>query len=146
MDQKISLNFDVHSTNIGGKISGDKWSRDSYSYNWYFKGIQKGKGQHDTILKDYQPTKSIFVVYVTYSTGDSFGRNHNSECEVICATHSLETALKIKEFILKDNSSKDSQDEMKQKEIDGVTFFTYMWKDYFSSLVDVRIEICSPLG
>ena len=146
MKQEISLKFDTYSDNLGGYDPEDSWSRDSYAYSWDFRGIVKGNSYPSTSINDYKPDEKIYVIYAIYSTGDSFGHDPDANCEVIGATHNSELAYKIKEFIHKDCTNKDTEYNYDLHDIEGIKFHTYPWKGYFESLSYVRVEECQPLG
>ena len=146
----LSLNlvnavFNCYSHNLGGERSDDEWSRDSYLYNWIFSHLVSGDGEHSCAVKDLDKNKLLYVVYVVYSTGDSFGYDENARLELIHITHDPDLAYKIKEFIENDNKNQEDYDIYKTKaNIDGVEFYTYPWKGYFENLSYVRVE-CDKL-
>jgi len=146
MTKDITLNFYVVSYNRGGRDPEDTWSRDSYEYSWDFLGIQFGKYGHSTTIDNYQPDQKIYVIYVIYSTGDSFGFDINSDCEVIGATHNRDLANKISAFIEQDNKDRSTRHCNTMHDIEGIKFYTYPWKGYFESFSGVYVEECQPLG
>jgi hypothetical protein len=146
MKNEIYLDITSDSYNCGGYDPEDRWSRDSYSYSWYFNGFttQKNSSHYSLPVKDFDKSKLLFAVYVIYSTGDSFGHDENAQLELIYIGHDGELAHKIKKFIEEDYDKKrdgyDGDIYKKPSVVDGVEFWTYPWKGYFESLSYVSVE------
>ena len=148
MKQDIVVELDVIVTNDGGYDPNEEWTDDSYSSMWTFERVLKtnSTGSRTTTIHDYKPNEKIYVIYVIYSTGDSFSHDRDGRCELIGATHDSKLAYRIKEFIEKDYKNEDTEHDYELKDIGGVKFHTYPWKGYFESLSYVRVEECNPLG
>jgi hypothetical protein len=134
----LYINFNKTSQNLGGSDPEDRWSRDSYQYYWGFLGLTTTENNYPINVENYDPQKTVYVVYVIYSTGDSFGYDTDCCCEEICGTHDLELAKKVKKYILEDKNEKVNFKKMHN--VDGIKFMTYPWKGYFESLSYVAIK------
>jgi hypothetical protein len=73
--------------------------------HWTFLGLSD-RSQFSATIENYKENEKIYVIY---STGDSFGMDHNNRCEIIGATHDQLLAYKVEEFIKKDNYNKDEK-------------------------------------
>jgi hypothetical protein len=76
--------------------------------HWKFSGLSD-RSQFSATIENFKENEKIYVIYVIYSTGDSFGMDHNNCCEIIGATHDQLLAYKVEEFIKKDNDDKDEK-------------------------------------
>jgi len=105
--------------------------------HWKFSGLSD-RSQFSATIENFKENEKIYVIYVIYSTGNSFGMDHNNCCEIIGATHDQLLAYKVEEFIKKDNYNKDEKYILHN--IDGMKFYTYPWKGYFERMGYVKVE------
>ena len=146
----ISARFHTTSHNQGGYDPKDRWSADSYHTTWHFEGFSQGDkfSHYNCEVPDFDPEKSLYAVYVIYSTGDSFSSNQDGCLELIHITHDGELAIKIRDFIKEDYVNHRDKEKAsgenpfkKQANVDGVEFWTYPWKGYFESLSGAYVSL-----
>jgi hypothetical protein len=139
---KVSLDLDGRSEVTREADLDDKWSgEDTYTF-WNFRGLTRKAGYWDTfeIPKAWEG-KEVFVVWVVYSTGDSFSHSENGSSEGIGIYSTLEEAQGVKEMIEADDKAKSHAC--------GYSFSLVLpsgqklstpWKGYFESLTTVEIN------
>jgi hypothetical protein len=92
-----------------------------------------------TSLK-FNPGDHVYMVWIEYSSGDSFGRSHYGYTLVEGLFKDIDSAKELKEAILK--RKPDDDYSFKVKTSDGQQFKIYCnWEGYFDSLEAVNIDI-----
>jgi hypothetical protein len=130
----------IHSDCYDSEYSSEKYGDWSESWTNYFGSIHKlAPGQYGDVNSDFDFTEEekVYVVWVEYSTGDSFGWAKNG-CAVAVGVfrtykdaQALETWIKNKEKSY--GSTYDSPD--------GQVLDVYCeWEGYFENLETVNIE------
>lgn len=155
--KKIVIDFDSDTYSTGGYDPEDEWSRDSTSTTWtapsYCK-IIKGDERHyvsDTELvpASVQVGDTIFMVWVQYSTGDSFGYDSGYSHEIIGLYKDSKLANQAAEAIREDNRDKpdysfnDGGNQVMVPTFDGTSERpqrTGGWKGYFEGLDFVEVS------
>lgn len=123
------------------------WER-SYS-NWFEK-ISKTKGVPDVVSDfDIQPGETCYVVWVEYSSGDSFGTAENENVEAVGVFKDKECARQLEKAIEEQNrkgftSNFSSDNKFYFKTSDGQEFeYGFCpWYGYFEVLENVYVEEC----
>ena len=146
--KNIKLDINTHRENLGGQVDDDEWSRDSTSTDVYIGDmfeITKGWSELESDI-DFQKDKDYYLVWATYTTGDSFGRD-SGNYEIIELFDSIDKAELM---------SKTIEDNYKVYEKESNTFnadytveltmnngnvvrLCCPWKGYFESLECVNI-------
>ncbi len=102
---------------------------------------EKGYGD---LLVDFKPTydKTYFLVYVIYSTGDSFSHSEGKiQFIELCQKESF--ANKIRGFILSDRDNPKREDKFSLPLVteSGKNYTLHMgWKGYFERLTSVEVQ------
>lgn len=129
------------------------WER-SYS-NWFEK-ISKTKGVPDVVSDfDIQPGETCYVVWVEYSSGNSFGTAENENVEVVGVFKDKECAKQLEKAIEEQNQayrqgdfafgeSWEDKNKFYCKTSDGQEFqYGFCpWYGYFEVLENVYVEEC----
>lgn len=141
----IKIDYSVHTENVGGYDSEDDWSRDSYEGTVYVKGfnVVGEKDYHDFPI-NFDPKNGIYLVYVVYTTGDSFGYD-GGQVEFITAYDSAEkaeeNAKKIRDHYNQYKANETSDYSVSLKDNDGNTFQQYAsWEGYFEHIDELIVE------
>lgn len=148
--QRIELDIKYYPQNLGGHDPNDEWSRDStdcdISFGGTFKLAKDTKWGGDLSI-DFIPQrdKDYFLLYVKYSTGDSFG-NDGGQLEIIDLYESEELALeqmrKIEEdykIYQKNSMNSDYSINLLLNGSKPVRL-SCAWKGYFEHMEDVGVE------
>lgn len=129
------------------------WER-SYS-NWFEK-ISKTKGVPDVVSDfDIQPGETCYVVWVEYSSGNSFGTAENENVEAVGVFKDKECARQLEKAIV-DLNHKNRRGEFDNCENWDDTYKFYFktsdgqefkyghcpWYEYFDTLENVYVEEC----
>lgn len=144
------MNFNLNYTDHGGRCE-TRHSSDPYDYDWsedhYYEyhnvSIVKD-GYSDLSLfpgeSEVEAGDEVYVVYVSYNTGDSFGREDG------CRTHlwafsDRKRAYRLAEELAKDADAKPDYDfDHKPLEFEGVPISTNEWKGYFETFICADVE------
>ncbi len=114
----------------------------SESFDNSFRRITKVKDYADlTSIFDFKDGEKAYLVWLEYSSGDSFGHDEKSSVTAIGLFKDYKTATELKDKILADNKEKDHEYKpIKIETSDGQKFSEYpSWKGYFESLDNVII-------
>lgn len=124
----------------------DKWDRANTSTIWTFERVALANkdswntGERETFTV---PTswldKTVYIVWLTWSSGDSFGHDKCSDAQIINIYSSYEEALKVKNLILEDNQKHPEYGTEPLILPDGTKLRTNAWKGYFENLEQVYI-------
>lgn len=125
--------------------SNDQWDRDdtdtSHSING-FKIVDKDNYFDDSINFDAEYDRPYFLLYVLYSTGDSFGHD-GGQILFLGLFENMETAQRNLERI-RNHSSEGDKFSMDLIAEDGDKLVKYQihvpWVGFFENLEDVCIE------
>lgn len=137
IDQTVYSNYHV------GEGDYPDWSEDTITRLNYATPIPEGYWDVALFPNEVDPKlgDNIFVVWVEYSSGDSFGSS-SGNVEFLWAFTDAEKAYKLKELIYKDYRD-DSYYNFKSGNnfnFYGVNIYTGTWKGYFESLQTVRVD------
>jgi hypothetical protein len=116
----------------------DAWSADSTSTDHNILGLTfKNNGNFLNVPFKIEASKSYFLLYVIYSTGNSFS-NHDGAIDFIELYEDYDSALRASKIIQRDRSADYNI------EIFNSLGFKYKiscsWKGYFENLQDVCIK------
>lgn len=139
-----------YTDNLGGQREDDKWSRDSYSTSHNivgFKSALDAGNRYYDLTVPYMPEDDVtyYVLYVVWTTGDSFGSDPGRGIEYIgfYTADQLGVANENMRTIEQNDSDRSKRDgnSIKLKTPDGKKTFTQScgWKGYFESLDYVDI-------
>ena len=149
----VSVELDSRSYDTSTPDPSDSWGRASTCTTWNFRGLRRSR-------KDEKPNwrgsdvfeipkewigKTVFVVWIVWSDGDSFGHDEGRNAEGLGVYATYEEASAVKKMILDDykNSGYDYSMKKGANQItlpSGQVLSTYTWKGYFESLDDVHID------
>lgn len=124
----------------------ERWDADDLAHgqniHGYSIGNEKTYGEVFPVNGKPDKNKTYWLVYVNYSTGDSF----HCETGCICFVDVLEDANDAEYLarVLEDDSKKDNYDykPLKVKFPSGMEkeICTSTWKGYFESIEDIHVE------
>lgn len=159
---KIAFEFNSYSQSTGGYDPDDSWSRDSTSTSWTAPNVcrilndEKPRGyigyEIDEVPDTVKRGDTIYMVWVQWSSGDSFGHDDGAHHEVIGFYQTAELAEQARKAIDDDSqtgySFEDGGNRVRVPLFDGSDTreqYTGSWKGYFESLdhVDVQPMIVS---
>lgn len=132
----------------GGQIGpNERYGEWSASYSNSVKDVHIDPKYPDIAsIHEFKPADVAFLVWVEYSTGDSFGRADRGSVESIGLFKDEATANELVAALNKPPKSKNDEDKYKFKHTtsDGQTFeYTWVpWGGYFESLEEVY---CQPV-
>jgi len=133
----------------------DSWDRASTRKKWKFGGLRRTRTGESPTWEGYDvfeipkswTGKNVFVVWLVYSTGDSFGHDENAYAEGLGVYTTYEEAEEVRQLILDDYAkgydygSVSSGKSGNQVTLpSGQVLYTGSWKGYFESLTDVYID------
>ena len=103
-----------------------------------------------TALHDFKAGDLVYLVWLEYSSGDSFGNSDRGNVESIALFKNKEDAEKLKEAL--ENRDKEHDPnvgynerysfEFQSSEGEQIKYSYCPWKGYFENLDDVHIEEC----
>lgn len=133
--------FDHYTEVTRSRDPDEQWDGDDTYTEWTFKGLtRKSNADCFDIPKEWIGC-NVFVVYVIWSTGDSFSHSSHAYAEGvgIYATH--EEAEDVKKLIWDEYNEGDKDYSNNFVMLpSGQKLSTSAWKGYFESLNDVVIE------
>jgi hypothetical protein len=118
-----------------------EWDRGTTWTDWTVSGIRLA-ARYPDITVDFQvkPGEVVHLIYATYSTGDSFGRDENGRIDYILVHKNRELAEKNVE-LLRAKTNKDQNYTVNLTTDTGIVIPYYVpWLGYFQSLTDVYVE------
>lgn len=123
--------------------SDEEYGPWSESYSNSFISIKKTEQFGDVFSSLDLDKTAGFLVWVEYSTGDSFGHAERGQVEVVAICKTQKGAKKLKEFI-HSVSAEDSSEYRQKITIDGQKLEIYCpWLGFFDHLDEVHIQ---PVG
>lgn len=133
---------DSHETNLGGSEPDYQWTRDSTSTSHNIRGIKLSKA--GDLEVSFKPIigQTYFLLYVLYSTGDSFGHD-SGNIEFIGLYRTDEVAKRNAERIRKSREDYEKKCDVASFSVEletgaGKLYKTNTpWNGYFESLEDV---------
>lgn len=130
----------------GDYVQYGSWS-EVYTNNIVPRVIKDPKFPDVTSTLDIERGEKAFVVWVEYSTGDSFGHSSRSGTEAIAIFKDYVVAKELADAIEghkpdRDISDWDNKYKLKLKTSDGQEFdiYTGSWHDYFGGLDEVHVD------
>lgn len=150
MPTYLSVKFDSYETVIRS-AHRDKWGRDDTRTTWdaqYLKAVSDQESWDVIAPWDLKAGESALVVYVIYSTGDSFGRSECGSVEVIDVFKTTELAQACigavrktdRRYPAPGSKGLDSAKWVREDNSMGKLEYT-PWNGYFECLEDVRCEL-----
>lgn len=117
---------------------------DSTRTSHYFKGLARGEGSETFEIPDEWAGNPLYVVWLVYSTGDSFGHDEGNYAEGIGIFNNKEDADEAKRLIEEDNRKGFEYGNNKNHVVlpNGHRIYTGSWKGYFESLDYCNVETC----
>lgn len=156
---KIAYDFDCYSHSTGGYDPEDSWSRDSTSTTWsaptsckIVTDTARYGSEYDEVPDTVKPGDTIYMVWVQWSSGDSFGQDDGANHEVIGFYQTAELAEQARKAVDDECRTGYSFEQGGNRVLvplfDGSGTreqYTGSWKGYFESLdhVDVQAMIVS---
>ena len=154
---KLLIDFESRGGSTGGHDPNDSWSRDSTWTEWTAPNTaqlvdesRSGFYVTDTeeVGDDIHIGDIIHMVWVQYSTGDSFGRDEGAYHEIIGLYKTAELADKARKAIEDDRNKPyefgDGGNRCEVPTFDGSgtrPVATFSWKGYFESLDRVEVDV-----
>lgn len=149
---KIYYTFDSTSYVTRHSDPDERWDADDTSTTWRAPDkISLSKPdtwnfETDDLPWEVKAGDTIFMVWLQYSTGNSFGRNDGEYHEVVGWYQNVDDAIKCQTAI--ENEDPNYRFEEGGNTIQVPTFdgqatrklYTGSWKGYFESLDDVQVE------
>lgn len=145
---KVEINqYCTHS-----EYSNEQFGSWSVSYDNTFQHIRKKKGneEYPDIVSsiDFAPGDQVYVVWLEYSTGDSFGHSYRGRVEPIAVFNNYKDAESLKKLIEKPEFKENDLDKgiyiqlITFESLDGQTLDigASPWTGYFETLEEVHIE------
>lgn len=130
----------------GDYVQYGSWS-ESYSNSIKSRIIKDPKFPDVTSTLDIERGERVFVVWVEYSNGDSFGHSHRGGTEAVAVFKDYRTAEELKNAIEGHSPDRNTSDwenkyKLKLKTSDGqeLDIYTGSWHDYFGGLDEVHID------
>jgi len=143
------MNFEIECRDYGHR--NEEHGEDRWDYDWeerhaYFYGdahiVDKGYTDVGLFPGEREPGQNdtIYVVYVEYDTGDSFGREYGRR-EHLWAFTDADRASRLCELIMNDAESYPDYDfDHKPLMFEGVPTSTNTWKGYFEQFNYADLE------
>ncbi len=159
------LYFEIQSTCLRDYHSGEQFGEWESCYDQRLSKISRNSKLLDKygfeahkVPDEVYNAKSLYVVVVIYSTGDSFGHSRGN-ISLAFATEDPDEAIAVKESIeLEDehnNAYSRSQKKANEKEFWSNKFrehpkslntSNYTWNGYFESVEHVKVEFLQVIG
>ena len=143
---RVELEDYTHSHEYATEQYGDWSSSSSWSFKkiWYVDDIEINYADITSEL-DIKPGEEIYVVWVTYDTGDSFGYASQGSSASVAVFKDFEAAEDFKKHIESEKYTPDQDKEYYYQNVyealDGQTVHFYAsWVGYFERLAQVNIE------
>lgn len=142
-------NVDIASYCDNSQRSDEPYGDWSESYSNSLKSVTKSSKSSNVLSKfDFKKGDSAFLVWVEYSTGNSFGRSDRGCTEVIGIFKDVKHAKELAEKIQNHNDGKDvdtikgDKYAYKFKTEDGQLFECGFasWVGYFENLEEIHID------
>lgn len=152
---KIAFEFNSYSHSTGGYDPDDSWSRDSTSTTWtapsqcrILNDEPRGYISYeiDEVPDTVKRGDTIYMTWIQWSSGDSFGHDDGAHHEVIGFYQTAELAEQARTAIEADNggfSFEPGGNRVRVPLFDGSDTreqYTGSWKGYFESLDFVEIQ------
>lgn len=136
---ELYCEYDQTSYNVGGRDPDDDWSRDSSEGDYWVTGVHISGGIRDTVEsapgERIKVGDAIHVVYVVYTTGDTFGYDGGHSSRLV-ATKSIEIAQAAEAWAKAVNDFGSCEEGWAK----GMKSLPYpAWVGYFERLDAVRI-------
>lgn len=144
------MKFELDMRDYGGR-DVNEYGEDVFDYEWSehhsydYQGVRIVKeGYSDVDLfpgeTEVEPGDEIFVVYVSYDSGDSFGREYGRRVH-LWAFSDRKRAYRLAEAITEDAREKPDYDfDHNPLEFEGVPISVNEWKGYFESFICADVE------
>lgn len=141
------MNLYVDKTTLSeGKSSrkryGSWWKDSTHTFHGLVSDIGKTTSfgyEMVTTSADAKPGDLLYLLWVEYSTGDSFGTSRGNFCEV--GVYDDEEKAKHIASLIRDDCKIKKDEPTILVDMDGVNVSTTTWKGYFERLQDVHIEL-----
>jgi len=144
------MNFNLDYRDYGRREE-TQYGESRWEYEWredhvyrYFGARITNEGYSDVSLfpgeTEVKPGDDIYIVYVSYDSGDSFGRENGCRTHLWAFSNSAK-AYRLVEAIRKDAAANPNFNyEGKPLEFEGVPINTNEWKGYFEHFNYADVE------
>lgn len=156
MGTRVWIKLDQHSESTREASSDDSWDRGDTSTSWYVQGATMRENDRSSYYSaeyegDLKPGDIVHLLYVVYSTGDSFGHDHNAQFDFVGVYKNHDVAAanraELEKFSDRNFSYEDGGNNAKLKTDDGQEYDYYVpWLGYFESLGYIEIHSCTLQG
>ncbi len=143
---RVELEERTYSYERAAEQFGDWSSSSSWSFKkiWYVDDIEKHYGDITSEL-DIKPGEEVYVVWVEYDTGDSFGYATCGSSDSVAVFKNYEAAEDFKKHIESEKYTPDPDKKYMYMNVyealDGQKVHFYgSWQGYFERLAEVHIE------
>lgn len=150
MSEKLSkFKVDIKSYCTNSYREPEEYGDWGEEYDNSLASISLGDFEYPDVLSslDFSKTAEVYVVWVEYSYGDSFGRADGAGTEVVGVFKDADSAYELEKAIENDRpDSRGWDDENKYRlhvqTSDGqvFNFYTGSWHDYFGGLDHVHVD------
>ncbi len=122
-----------------------EWS-ESYSFNapTLASASEAGYGGFPYVGAELQPNDELFVLYVVWSSGDSFGRDDRNYYEFLCVNKDADMAVRNLEKVKACN--KISYVELELDDGSLMKCYCGSWNGYFESLDELDLAKVTYMG
>lgn len=139
--EMFGYRFSIDQTCTNSYHSGEQWGEWSESYVNRSDAYIRKENKYPDVVCPYKLDSgdSAFVVWVEYSTGDSFGHGERNATETIAMFKDIKAALDLKNKLEK--HAKDEGYEYDLQCLDGQNIKSGFasWKGYFDHLDEVHV-------
>lgn len=122
----------------------DGYGNWSSSHSNYFESIEKSDSKLPDVLSesDFKTGDKCFVVWVEWSSGNSFGRGFNSDCECLWVFKTEKSAVEFCDYVKEITEDDDSLSKYQFESEDGemAVINGLPWCGYFEKLEELHIE------
>lgn len=142
---QFGYTVDLEKILLHSERSSEQYGHWEESYHNYFKSIRRSTG-YTSITSDLDLPVGIpcFLVWVEWSSGDSFGQGFCNNAEAVAVFDDYEDANNFSHWIRKNRNYRDEGFEYSQHYItakgEDITVYLGSWVGYFETLESVHIE------
>jgi hypothetical protein len=149
MTNKFKYNVNIEQNCTFREESEEEWGEWNAQYNNKLIDVNKSnKDSQFEVLSDFdfKVGGAAYLVWLEYSSGDSFGQSYCGGVEAIGLFKNKKCAEELENFIKKDYEDSKKvfgTNMLNYTTSDGQNFdyiYTYPWKDYFGGLENVYVE------
>lgn len=138
----MKYSVDIERRCVRDYHSGEKYGDWETEYDNTFKGITRSDKEYGDLESslDIPDGTNVYVVWIEYSSGDSFGHGIRNDVDTFGVFTSREAASELARAIDNHNRKDHDYKPLKIKTSDGQQFDIYpSWLGYFERLDDVHV-------